>query len=101
IQQQILENPVLEEVATQEEVGELAEKILDHLASADPGAAADEPQRIEAAEPELGSPASNGSGDSDAATSVYAEGEGEGGEAGDYEGHEAAAENLSEDSVGD
>ena len=39
IQQQILENPVLEEVATQEEVGELAEKILDHLASADPGAA--------------------------------------------------------------
>ena len=40
IQQQILENPVLEEVPTQEEVGELAEKILDHLASAD--AAADE-----------------------------------------------------------
>ena len=54
IQQQILENPVLEEVATQEEVGELAEKILDHLASADPGAAPDEPQRLEAAEPELG-----------------------------------------------
>ncbi|HEV7746257.1 MAG TPA: RNA polymerase factor sigma-54 [Pyrinomonadaceae bacterium] len=100
IQQQILENPVLEEVATQEEVGELAEKILDHLASADPGAAADEPQRIEAAEPELGSPSSNGSADSDAATSVY-EGEAEGGEAGDYEGHEAAAEHLSEDSVGD
>ena len=39
IQQQLLENPVLEEVATQEEVRELAEKILDHLASADPGAA--------------------------------------------------------------
>ena len=42
IQQQILENPVLEEVVTQEEVGELAEKILDHLASADPGAAPDQ-----------------------------------------------------------
>src|SRR5260370_32955067 len=33
IQQQLLENPVLEEVATQEEAQELAEKILDHLAS--------------------------------------------------------------------
>src|SRR5882762_3622851 len=66
IQQQILENPVLEEVATQEEVGELAEKILDHLASADPGAAPDAPQRLEAAEPELGSPSSNGSGDLEA-----------------------------------
>ena len=55
IQQQLLENPVLEEVATQEEAQELAEKILDHLASADPGAAPDGPQ-LEAAEPELGSP---------------------------------------------
>src|SRR4029450_10723919 len=60
IQQQLLENPVLEEVATQEEAQELAEKILDHLASAD--AASDEP-RVEAVEPELGSPSSNGSGD--------------------------------------
>jgi RNA polymerase sigma-54 factor len=101
IQQQILENPVLEEVASQEEVGELAEKILDHLASADPGAAPDESQRLEAAEPELGSPSSNGSGDSEAASSVYAEGDGEGGEAGDYEGHEASAADVSEDSVGD
>ena len=42
---------MLEEVVTQEEVGELAEKILDHLASADPGAAPDEPQRLEAASP--------------------------------------------------
>jgi len=77
IQQQILENPVLEEVATQEEVGELAEKILDHLASADPGAAPDEPQRLEAAEPELGSPSSNGSGDLEG-VSTYAESDGEG-----------------------
>ncbi|MEP6570617.1 MAG: RNA polymerase factor sigma-54 [Acidobacteriota bacterium] len=100
IQQQILENPVLEEVATQEEVGELAEKILDHLASADPGAAPDEPQRLEAAEPELGSASANGSGDLEAASSVYAEGDGEH-EGGDGEAHEAAAADLSEDSVGD
>jgi RNA polymerase sigma-54 factor len=33
IQQQLLENPVLEEVQSQEEVQELAEKILDHKAS--------------------------------------------------------------------
>jgi RNA polymerase sigma-54 factor len=98
IQQQILENPVLEEVVTQEEVGELAEKILDHLASADPGAVADEPQRLEAVEPEAGSPSSNGSGDLDAVSTNYTEGEVEGGEG---EGHEVAAADLSEDSVGD
>ena len=99
IQQQILENPVLEEVATQEEVGELAEKILDHLASADPGAAPDEPQRLEAAEPEPGSPSSNGSGDLEG-VSTYAEGDGDG-DSGVGEGHEIAAADLSEDSVGD
>jgi DNA-directed RNA polymerase specialized sigma54-like protein len=43
IQQQLLENPVLEEVATQEEAHELAEKILDHLASADEGSTFDKP----------------------------------------------------------
>jgi len=94
IQQQILENPVLEEVATQEEVGELAEKILDHLASADPGAAPDHPQ-IETAEPELGSPSSNGSGDLESSSSIQGEGEGV-----DSDGHEGVAD-LSEDSVGD
>jgi len=99
IQQQILENPVLEEVATQEEVGELAEKILDHLASADPGAAPDEPQRLEAAEPEPGSPSSNGSGDLEG-MSTYAEADGEG-DGGPGEGHELVAADLSEDSVGD
>jgi DNA-directed RNA polymerase specialized sigma54-like protein len=98
IQQQILENPVLEEVATQEEVGELAEKILDHLASADPGAAPDEPQRLDATEPEMGTASSNGSGDLEAASAAYVEGEGEGG---DSEGQEIAAADLSEDSVGD
>ncbi len=98
IQQQILENPVLEEVATQEEVGELAEKILDHLASADPGAAP-EPQQLEVAEPEPGGPSSNGSGDLEG-TLTYAEGDGEG-DGGPGEGHEIAAADLSEDSVGD
>jgi RNA polymerase sigma-54 factor len=73
IQQQLLENPVLEEVATQEEVGELAEKILDHLASADPGAAPD-PPHLEANEPEMGSPSSNGSGDPDVLAASYSEG---------------------------
>jgi RNA polymerase sigma-54 factor len=96
IQQQILENPVLEEVATQEEVGELAEKILDHLASADPGAAPDRPQ---AAEPELGSPTSNGSGDLEGSSSVYSEGES--GEGGDSDVHDLGTSDLSEDSVGD
>jgi RNA polymerase sigma-54 factor len=94
IQAQLLENPVLEEVATQEEVGELAEKILDHLASADSVAAPDE-SRVEASEPELGSPSSNGSGELDTLSSVYTEGDHEGGEG------ETAVADLSEDSVGD
>src|SRR3954463_14803137 len=37
IQQQMLENPVIEEVASQEETHELAEKILDQLAGGDQG----------------------------------------------------------------
>jgi RNA polymerase sigma-54 factor len=98
IQQQILENPVLEEVVTQEEVGELAEKILDHLASADPGAAPDEPQRLESVEPEAGSPSSNGSGDLDAISTTYTEHDGDGSEG---EGQAVAGADLSEDSVGD
>src|SRR5262245_65725710 len=55
IQQQLLENPVLEEVPSQEEVQELAEKVLDHLASSDSEAPFGEA-------PEPGSPATNGSG---------------------------------------
>src|ERR1044072_7206544 len=93
IQQQILENPVLEEVATQEEVGELAEKILDHLTSADPGAVPDEPQRVEAVEPEAGTASSNGTGELELPATFE-------GDSGDGEGHEAAGD-VSEDSVGD
>ena len=76
IQQQLLENPVLEEVATQEEAQELAEKILDHLTSADPGAAPEQPI-AESVEPELGSPASNGSGDTGPLPQLTADSEGE------------------------
>jgi RNA polymerase sigma-54 factor len=64
IQQQLLENPVLEEVPTQEEARELAEKILDHLASSD-SEAPFEPNPTPASETELGTPSSNGTGDSD------------------------------------
>src|SRR4030095_836509 len=64
IQQQLLENPVLEEVPTQEEARELAEKILDHLANSD-AEAPSEATASPAAEMELGTPSSNGAGDPD------------------------------------
>jgi len=64
IQQQLLENPVLEEVPSQEEVQELAEKVLDHLASSDADSA------FEASAPEAGTPGTNGSGDQDVASSL-------------------------------
>jgi len=65
IQQQLNENPVLEEVATQEEARELAEKILDHMASG--GNLENLPsQPIEGSAPEPGSPASNGAGEGEA-----------------------------------
>jgi RNA polymerase sigma-54 factor len=65
IQQQMTENPVLEEVATQEEARELAEKILDHMAS---GGELEnfEGQRAEANAPQIGEPATNGSGEIEA-----------------------------------
>jgi len=65
IQQQLLENPVLEEVATQEEVQEIAEKVLDHLASSDSNS-------FEESAPEVGSPATNGSGDADVLSNLPA-----------------------------
>src|ERR1700740_2675164 len=75
IQQQITENPVLEEVATQEEARELAEKILDHMASGGELENFETP-RAEGVAPEAGEPASNGAGDFDVETFV-AQGEGE------------------------
>src|SRR4026209_2742807 len=65
IQQQLLENPVLEEVPSQEEVQELAEKVLYHLASSDSDASFGEA-------PEPGSPSTNGSGDAEAIATVGA-----------------------------
>ncbi len=64
IQQQMNENPVLEEVATQEEARELAEKILDHMASG--GDLENLPaSSVEPTAPELGQASSNGTGESE------------------------------------
>src|SRR5258708_7630124 len=71
IQQQMLENPVLEEVATQEEARELAEKILDHLAGADPASSFDQPSAPAGAE--LAAPSTNGSGDQESLADAYGE----------------------------
>ena len=76
IQQQLLENPVLEEVPSQEEVQEIAEKVLDHLTSGDA-------DTFEAHAPEAGSPATNGAGDADVMSSLPAEANGEAGEIGE------------------
>src|SRR3979411_595059 len=74
IQQQLTENPVLEEVATQEEAQELAEKICDHMASG--GAWKNcEASQVEAAAPGLGEPSSNGSGESEVEAPFFPDGE--------------------------
>src|SRR6266851_2567230 len=74
IQQQLLENPVLEDVATQEEARELAEKILDHLANSDTTNSFDQvPDEV--GEPGLGTPSSNGTGDSEIVAAGFTEGE--------------------------
>src|ERR1700693_6350502 len=72
IQEQLTENPVLEEVATQEEARELAEKILDHMASGGELENFEAP-RVETSTPGLGEPSSNGSGESDTETSFLPE----------------------------
>lgn len=76
IQQQLLENPVLEEVPTQEEVREIAEKVLDHLASADSANSFEEP----GGEGEAPAVSLNGSGDADVVANL-ARNEVDGGEA--------------------
>ena len=62
IQEQLTENPVLEEVATQEEARELAEKILDHMASGGELENFDA-STVEATAPGPGEPSSNGTGE--------------------------------------
>src|SRR6266480_3860489 len=102
IQQQLLENPVLEDLATQEEARELAEKILDHLASADEGSSFDKPvgQTVEG---ELGQVSSNGTGELDATVADYAEAELEShGDSLESAGAtEAGAEAAGDDTLGD
>jgi RNA polymerase sigma-54 factor len=72
IQQQLLENPVLEEVASEDETRELSENILDQLASSDAASSFDlSPGETEAS---LNGAASNGAGDAEAVT-MYAEAE--------------------------
>jgi len=75
IQQQLTENPVLEEVATQEEAQELAEKILDHMASGGELENFEAPRVDAAAAPGLGEPGSNGSGELDPGTLISADAE--------------------------
>jgi RNA polymerase sigma-54 factor len=77
IQQQLLENPVLEEVPSQEEVREIAEKVLDHLESGDSANSFEEPGGGDG-EPVVVS--SNGAGDADVIANVP-QSDGEGGEA--------------------
>jgi RNA polymerase sigma-54 factor len=93
IQQQLLENPVLEEVPTQEEVQEIAEKVLDHLASADSNS-------FEESAPEAGSPGTNGSSDTDVLSSLPAtDGDGADGEGGEIVA--AHEEGIADDSGAD
>src|ERR1700716_1706297 len=75
IQEQLTENPVLEEVATQEEAQELAEKILDHMASGGEFENFEAPT-VEASAPGPGEPSSNGSGEIEIETPFLPEAEG-------------------------
>jgi RNA polymerase sigma-54 factor len=96
IQQQMLENPVLEEVPSQEETHELAEKILDQLESSDTGSSFDiSPTEGSAAD--FNGSSSNGEGVMDTdAVSMYAESEGDAAAV-----TEAAGGEVSEDFGGD
>ncbi|HSE21684.1 MAG TPA: hypothetical protein VLB68_08485, partial [Pyrinomonadaceae bacterium] len=73
IQQQLLENPVLEEVPSQEEVQELAEKVLDHLASSDGEASFEQPT----SDADITSASTNGSGDPEVVAALSSGTEGE------------------------
>ena len=90
IQQQLLENPVLEEVPSQEEVREIAEKVLDHLASSDSASSFDEPGGGGEVEPSLAS--TNGAGDPDVVANLSPSGDGEVISAGEHVEGEGAGE---------
>src|SRR3989441_323965 len=91
IQEQLNENPVLEEVATQEEAQELAEKIIDHMASGGDLDSFDAPT-VGATAPEVGEASSNGAGTTEAEPLVSAERES------DYVAGESEADFVSADS---
>ena len=99
IQQQLTENPVLEEVATQEEARELAEKILDHMASGGEFENFEAPT-VEASAPNMGEPSSNGSSDGEVEAALLPESETEFAANADAEGAslEAGEELAPEDS---
>ncbi|HVF22839.1 MAG TPA: RNA polymerase factor sigma-54 [Pyrinomonadaceae bacterium] len=91
IQQQLLENPVLEEVPSQEEVREFAEKVLDHLASNDSATSFEEPG---GGAGDVDVPVStNGSGDPDVVASLVSGGESDTVVAGE--------DSISEDGIGE
>jgi RNA polymerase sigma-54 factor len=74
IQQQLNENPVLEEVATQEEAHEFAEKILDHMASGG-DLESFQASTVEPGVAGPGEPSSNGAGEIDAGLQSFADAE--------------------------
>src|SRR2546422_6507014 len=93
IQEQLNENPVLEEVATQEEAQELAEKIIDHMASGGDLDSFDAPA-VGASAPEVGEASSNGAGTTEAEALVSADSEPEyvaGDNEADFEGSDVEA----------
>lgn len=65
IQQQLLENPVLEEVTSHEETQELAEKILDQLAGGDDSGSSVDLAPAEPAGSDLNGASANGAGELD------------------------------------
>ena len=89
IQQQLLENPILEEVASQEETRELAEKILDQLATPDTASSFD--SNFD----EAGA-STNGSGEGGEAT-AYAESDADYAMSGEMSGTPEAGEELGSD----
>src|SRR5256885_5419596 len=96
IQQQLLENPVLEEVASQDETRELAEKILDQLEGGSTANSLDftSPDALEGG---LNGAATNGAGEADAIT-AYAEADAVGESAGAAEpGDEFETDDTSRD----
>lgn len=91
IQQQLLENPVLEEVTSQEETRELAEKILDQLETADAASSFDI-----AASSEAANAASNGAGDA-SEIAAYAETDADYATSGEMSGATESGEDLGSD----